>query len=87
MTAKIYLQEVTDTNDADSVLVFQKLPGFTGNEVDENLACPGCKAVIAKGVSTRTIYERMVPENRLIAACPCGTHSLLPASPRKIDGA
>lgn len=78
MTAKIYLPVVTDADADDTVIEMKVLPAFKGGDVDENLACGSCKAVIAKGVSTGDFYGRFVVGKRLLALCPCGAHNVIP---------
>ena len=79
MTAKIYLKE-TQKLPGDSILQAGVLPIMRGEE-DENLACGACKSIIFRGVSTRIVYERIRPENRLVVQCTCGAHNLLPSQP------
>ena len=79
MAAKIYLP-LTEPKTNDSILQAGVLPITRGHD-DENLACGSCKSVIFRGVSTRTVYEKMRPQHRLVAQCTCGAHNLLPSQP------
>ncbi len=73
---KIYLAAADERRPADSVLAGAN---FNGPE-DENLACCACKAVVARGVSTRTLFERLKPQpgGRVLLQCSCGQLLLLP---------
>lgn len=81
MASKIYLPLVTDADPAHDVIftLTGKLPTFRGNE-DENLACPGCKEVNARNMSTRTVAAHYAVAKRLVFECPCGTACRLPAT-------
>lgn len=84
MTTKIYLTVVEDANDGrDSIIQWDgdiDKPMIAGNEPDESLACGSCKRVIAKHISTRTLYERFATDNRLLLKCGCGAYNLAPSS-------
>jgi hypothetical protein len=77
MSYEIYLK-VVDPEETDSTLVPDALPIFKGDE-DESLACGNCKEVIARGVSTKTFYERLSADHRLVVRCPCGAHNVIPS--------
>ena len=80
MSAKIYLAEAKDVDSAvDSVIHLNGPPPLISGNDDENLACFSCKVVLARGVSTRSMYERFAAPNRLIVKCECGAFNSLPS--------
>lgn len=80
MARKIYLPLATEPDpDRDAILKRTRpLPVFRGGD-DDNLACPGCKGVIAQGISVASFEGRYVTPQRLVFHCPCGTYSVLPS--------
>ena len=50
---------------------------LSGND-DENLACGRCGAVVARNMSTRTLYRDTHSKSaRLLLVCACGAYNLL----------
>lgn len=41
-------------------------------------AAESCREVIARNVSTRTVFERLSAPHRLVVRCVCGAHNLVP---------
>ena len=80
MPSKIYLTAILEPDPDAAVFEYAgTLPAFRGQDHHENLACPGCKDVIGRSISTATIHDRFVTRKQLAFHCPCGTYSLLPA--------
>ena len=78
MPACIYLKVVEPQED-DGVLAPKVFPMLRGKEHDEDIACGSCRQLIARCVSTRTLYLRYSTPKRLLIRCTCGAHNILPA--------
>ena len=76
MSAKIYLP-VVEREEGDAVLANESGSELLRGDEDENLACGACKKVLARGVSTRTIFTRFSTPHRLLLQCECGAHNLV----------
>ena len=83
MAAKIYLPT---TNDVDGEAIIESpndSPIIKGHD-DENLACGSCRAIIARNVSTRTLFERFATDTgRLLLKCKCGAHNVVRVAIKK----
>lgn len=85
MSVKIYLP-VTDDIEGCAILVPADGNSLLKGNDDENLACGECKKVLARGVSTRTLYDKFVVDKALLIKCPCGAHNKIPAQIRETKG-
>lgn len=80
---KIYLKDAGPHRDDDTKLA--RAPKFPASAPlvkggdDESLACGTCKAVIIRGVTTRTLHRTFSAPSRLIVQCECGEWSIVPA--------
>jgi len=73
----IRLPVVDDPSPNEDAIMRHSTSLFSGND-DENLACGRCGAVVARRVSTRTLYRRTRSKSaRLLLVCACGAYNLL----------
>jgi hypothetical protein len=73
----IRLPVVDDPSPDKDAIMRRTTPLFSGND-DENLACGRCGAMVARCVSTRTLYRQTHSESaRLLLDCLCGAYNLL----------
>lgn len=79
MAAKIYLNTIEKPEDGDTSFVFPKMPAFRNDE-DESLACGHCKTVVGRNISTRTIYNMISVDKRLVVRCDCERRVIVPAT-------
>jgi len=73
----IRLPVVDDPSPNEDAIMRHSSSLFSGND-DENLAGGRCGAVVARRVSTRTLYRRTRSKSaRLLLVCACGAYNLL----------
>jgi hypothetical protein len=73
----IRLPVVDDPSPDRDVILRGATPLFSGDD-DESLACGRCGAVVARSVSTRTLYRETHSRSaRLLLVCACGAYNLL----------
>lgn len=73
----IRLPVVNDPSPDRDAMLRGATPLFSGDD-DENVACGRCGAVVARSMSTRTLYRRTHSKSaRLLLVCRCGAHNLL----------
>jgi hypothetical protein len=73
----IRLPVVDDPSPGKDAIMHRTAQLCSGND-DENLACGRCGAVVARSVSTRTLYRQTHSSSaRLLLVCPCGAYNLL----------
>ena len=73
----IRLPVVDDPSPGRDAIMRGATPLFSGDN-DESLACGRCGAVVARSVSTRTLYRETHSESaRLLLVCACGAYNLL----------
>jgi hypothetical protein len=73
----IRLPIVDDPSPDRDAIMRRITPLLSGND-DENLACGRCGAVVARSVSTRTLYRQTHSKSaRLLLVCACGAYNLL----------
>jgi RNase P subunit RPR2 len=76
---KLYLTVIPPHDDTVVLVNMSNVELFRGNE-DESLACGACEKVLALGVSTRTMYERITTEMQMVIKCRCGAHNRAPST-------
>jgi hypothetical protein len=73
----IRLPVVDDPSPGRDAIMRGAPPLFRGDD-DESLACGRCGVVVARRVSTRTLYRQTHCESaRLLLVCACGAYNLL----------
>jgi hypothetical protein len=73
----IRLPIVDDPSPDRDAILRGATPLFSGGD-DESLACGRCGAVVARSVSTRTLYRQTHSKSaRLLLVCACGAYNLL----------
>lgn len=71
MANNIYLPIVAD-GDASEEMILEGDAALRGRD-DEHLACGACRSVLARNISTRTLYQRYSNKSgRLLLRCRCG---------------
>jgi hypothetical protein len=83
----IRLPIVDDPNPDRDAIMRGATPLFRGDD-DESLACGRCGSVVARGMSTRTLYRQTHSRSaRLLLVCACGAHNLLYVQHLRSSGA